>query len=337
MTPSALLDLTRGKAGTEVLDEVASDVRAVEEELARLVQSHVDLVGQVGKHTLEAGGKRLRPAFLTLAAKACAKPFLPKRAIELGACLEMIHMATLIHDDVIDHAATRRGRPTAAVRFGNAASILSGDVFLAKAMAILAQDGDLEMIRVVSRAVVEVAEGEVREVEVRGQFDLPLDDHLRILRMKTAALVECCCHAGALVAGAESRTVEGLRTYGHHVGMAFQIADDVLDYRGDQEATGKPRATDFAEGCATLPLILLREALGDADLAFWRARFGHPLSPDETAALHALMTSTGAYVRSLKRAGEHVDQALQALDVVPNGPARDLLAAVTGYVVDREA
>ena len=196
-------------------------------------------MNRVGGLTLRAGGKRLRPAFVSLAAAATGLPYDPSRARKLGAGLEMIHMATLIHDDVIDHAAMRRGKPTAAAEVGNTASILSGDVLLARAMSLLAEDGDLDLIRTVSAAVVDMAEGEVREVEVRGDFDLRSEDHFDILQRKTAALVEACCEGGAIIAGAPKPVTEALKAYGHHVGLAFQIADDLLDYRGDPAKTGQ--------------------------------------------------------------------------------------------------
>src|SRR4051794_21397897 len=200
----------------ELLNQVASEIQEVEKELAKQVSSNVELVEYVGKHTLEAGGKRLRPAFVTLSARACGNAFEPERTRKIGACMEMIHMATLIHDDVIDHSATRRGRETASAAYGNTAAILSGDVLLAKAMVILALDGDLEIIRTVSQAVVEMAEGEVRELEIRGQFDLTEAEHLQVLRMKTASFIQCCCESGAMIAGASDEVRRALGVYGHH-------------------------------------------------------------------------------------------------------------------------
>ncbi|MFI5384481.1 MAG: polyprenyl synthetase family protein, partial [Fimbriimonadales bacterium] len=309
--------------GKELLGQIAAEIDAVERELARQADSNVELVRHVGKHTLEAGGKRLRPAFVALATRVVGNSFEPARVPRVGACMEMIHMATLIHDDVIDHAATRRGRETASAIFGNTAAILAGDVLLAKAMVILAQDGDLEIIRTVSQSVVEMAEGEVRELENRGCFDLTEAEHLQILRMKTASFIQCCCEAGALIGGASPEVRRSLGRYGHHIGMAFQIVDDLLDYRS--EITGKPRAGDFREGQATLPLIYLRPCLqsGEADLA--RRRFGNGVSDDELRRIIGWMGSRGAFDQAESEAKSHLDQAVSALDALPDSPERDLL------------
>jgi geranylgeranyl pyrophosphate synthase len=250
--------------------------------------------------------------------------------------MEMIHMATLIHDDVIDNAATRRGRETASVLFGNTGAILTGDVLLSRAMVILAKDGDLNIIRAVSQAVVEMAEGEVREVELRGLFDVAEDDHLDVLRMKTASFIECCCEVGALLAGASDAARCALKSYGYHVGMAFQIFDDLLDYRGDKAHTGKPQAADFREGCATLPLIYLSPMLTDAEKAMATRKFGNGVTDDEITLLVEWMATRGAFSKAEATAGSHVKEALDALEALPDGPARELLATVGQFVVARQ-
>ncbi len=319
----------------ELLAQISAEVQEVEAELALQVTSGVELVDRVGRHTLEAGGKRLRPAFVTLAARATGLEFDVARARKVGACMEMIHMATLIHDDVIDHAAIRRGRETASTLYGNTAAILSGDVLLAKAMAVLSQDGDLEIIQMVSRAVVEIAEGEVRELECRGRFDLSEAEHLQLLRMKTASFIQACCEAGALIARGTPEVREALGQYGHHIGMAFQIVDDLLDYRG--EATGKPKAGDFREGQATLPLILVRDRLepDEADLA--RRKFGNGVTDDDLRTIVGWMADRGSFHRAEEAAQAQVERANEALAPLPNTAARGLLQAVGGFVLSRQA
>jgi octaprenyl-diphosphate synthase len=333
----ALNVLAGGVEQRDLLEQIAAEVALVEQELAGKMESQVELVRRVCRHTLDAGGKRLRPAFVSLAAKATGLPFDAGRVRSIGACMEMIHMATLIHDDVIDNAGTRRGRSTASAEFGNTAAILSGDVLLAKAMAILAQDGDLEIIRTVSAAVVDMAEGEVRELEVRGDFDLEEEAHLEVLRLKTASFIECCCEVGALLCDAPADTRAALRSYGYHVGMAFQVVDDLLDYRGDHTRTGKPRATDFREGCATLPLVFLRPQLSDAESQLARRKFGGLANEDEIRMIADWMETRGAFARSEARAREHVDRATEALEALPETTARGLLMAAAGYVVERSS
>ncbi len=337
MTVSALSEIVQGRVDHALLEEISQEIHSVEQELSRQVGSKVRLVEQVGRLTLHAGGKRLRPAFVTIAAKATGQPFDHDRTRRMGAGMEMIHMATLIHDDVIDNSDTRRGHPTASAEFGNTAAILSGDVLLAKAMRLLAEEGDLEIIRCVSEAVVGMAEGEVRELEVRGQFDLAQETHLEVLRLKTAAFIQCCCEIGAIVAGADDELKSALRRYGHHIGMAFQIVDDLLDYRGDQKQTGKPVAQDFREAQATLPLIFLRETLSEPEMAMTRRKFGNGVTDDEIRMIVDWMDTRGAFEKADALARMHLSAALASLKSVPAGAPRELLETVAEYVVLRQS
>ncbi len=320
----------------DLLAEVAEDVNRVEEELRRQILSRVDLVERVSRLTLEAGGKRLRPAFIALAAKAIGNPFEEERVVKLGASLEMIHMATLIHDDVIDDAKTRRGKPTAAAELGNTAAILSGDVLLAKAMSVLASDADLTVIRVVSTAVETMAEGEVRELEARGDFDLSEAAYEEIVELKTGRFIEACCQVGALIAAATQSEVDALSTYGKHVGLAFQIVDDLLDYRGDKAKTGKSTGTDFREGQMTLPMIYLRETLSDAEEKIARHRFGNGASDDEIRMIADWMDTRGAFERAENEARRRVGIAKDALKALRDSHSRQVLEAVADYVLFRK-
>lgn len=326
-------------AGTEDQGEILAELEAigaaVEAHLTEMVSSKVSLVHKVGQHTLEAGGKRLRPALVVLAAKSTGNPFVLDRAVHLAACLEAIHMATLIHDDVIDHSDHRRGRPTAAKIFGNTGSILAGDVLLAKSMQVLADDGDLNIIRTVSSTVVELAEGEALELQSRGNFELTEEEHLRILSLKTATFVACCCRVGAILAGASKSDVDLLGVFGHEAGLAFQIVDDLLDFRADPEVTGKPRAVDYREGCATLPLIYLREKMDPAELVLARKHFGNGVTDAELVQLHLWMEQYGAYAAAERRAKKSADTALSALNGIPQNPARKMLENVVPFVLHR--
>lgn len=331
IAPSFLSD----EAG-DAAKAVGAAIAGVEEELQRVLTSQVRLVEQVGLHTLNAGGKRLRPALISLCAAATELPFDTARARRLGACMELIHMATLIHDDVIDNAPTRRGVATASAVFGNTPAILSGDALLAKAMVILAEDGDLDIIRQVSSVVVELAEGEVRELEVRGKFELSEAEHREILRMKTATFIQCCCELGARVSGAPAETRQALGVFGHEIGMAFQLADDLLDYRGGKE-TGKQRAGDFTEGCATLPLILLRDHLTESERSFVATKFGEHSTDEELDLICAWMEERGAFSGAQAAAEGHINRAIEAIAALPNSPHKALLREVAGFVVQRKS
>jgi octaprenyl-diphosphate synthase len=318
-----------------ILARIGEEVRLVEEVLQAELDSNVELVREISRQTLSAGGKRLRPALVHLAASATGNPFNSHRARRLGACVEMIHMATLIHDDVIDHASTRRGKPTASSVYGNTASILSGDAILARSMMMLATDGDIEIIRTVSGAVVELAEGEVQELSVRGRLELSEQEHMEIMRRKTASLIGCCCEVGALVAGADDKTRQALKTFGFHLGIAFQVADDLLDYRGKTDATGKRKAGDFHEGQATLPLIYLRETLSEDEHSVVQRGFGNGVTDAEIDWIIRLMDERGAFSATEQAAQHHLNSSLAALDELPVSGDRKLLEAVAKFVVDR--
>ncbi|MDI9641222.1 polyprenyl synthetase family protein [Kamptonema cortianum] len=320
-----------------ILADLVERISAVETELTSSVRSQVHLVQSVAELTLGGGGKRLRPALVILSALVCDPTAPSDRLRMLATAVELVHMATLVHDDVIDDAATRRGKPTAFSVYGNTASILGGDVMLAKAMAILAEDGDLPIIRTVSQSVVELAEGEVKELAARGNIDLTVEEHLSVLRMKTAGFMECCCRVGAMSANANKETLEAIAAYGHHLGMAFQIADDILDFQGDQAKTGKPCATDFRDGQATLPLIHAMPAFGEDQRQFTAEKFGNGVSESEIAQIIQWMTDEGSFTHASNLASEHVERALSALDKLPHSPHKTLLASVAKMVVGRES
>lgn len=316
---------------------IAREVDEVETVLEQQVGSQVKLVREVGSHTLRAGGKRLRPALVALAASATGLPCDSARAHRLGACMELIHMATLIHDDVIDHAETRRGVRTAAAVFGNTAAILSGDVMLAKAMAILAQDGDIGIIRAVSQAVVDLAEGEVAELEVRGVFDLSRKAHYEILHLKTATFIQTCCRVGAILVGADETVEKALSEYGYRIGLAFQLADDLLDYRGDHAVTGKTVATDFQEGCATMPLLCLLPKLSSTEFEQTKAKFGTECTEDDIRMLCQWMDTRGAFAEAEEAAKHEVDLAQQSLCDLPESEESAMLHVLAELIVSRQA
>lgn len=330
------LDAAREIAG-DLAAELAQDVVRAEAVLNEALGSDSDLVQSIGKHVSDAGGKRIRPLFVSLGARATGLSYDPERVAALGACMEMIHMATLIHDDVIDGADTRRGRRTACDVYGNTAGILTGDVLLARAMELLAVDGDLAIIRMVSKAVVEMATGEVMEVEARGVFDLDRDQYLEILRRKTATFLAACCKAGAMAAGGTDEVCESVEKYGEAAGMGFQIADDLLDFRGLAATTGKPQATDFREGCATMPLIHLRDRLTAEESAYVKSKFGNGVGDADLDTISTWMADRKSFELTERDAAVYIDQAKGALEGVPNAPIAELLARVADLMVARDA
>ena len=320
----------------DLAEELAADIHRADAILKMSLRSDCRRVEDIGNHTFEAGGKRLRPLFVSLGARATGREYDADRVAALGACMEMIHMATLIHDDVVDGADVRRGRPTASAVHGNTASILCGDVMLARAMELLASDGDLELIRMVSKTVVEMATGEIMEVEARGDFDLGEAAHLEILRRKTATFIAACCKGGAIIAGGDNQTQQALADYGEAVGMGFQIADDLIDFRSSSEVSGKPRASDFREGCATLPLILLRPKLGADELLYLRSKFGNGVVEADLDTIGAWMSEREAFGGAESMALEFANSAQRALEPLENNGPTAMLSKLADLLIRRD-
>ncbi len=319
------------------LDFVRPDLDAVEARMNADLGDETSTVRALTRHTMNAGGKRLRPAMLALSARAIRPNIAAERLATVGAALEFVHMATLVHDDVVDNTATRRGKPTANAIFGNGVAVLSGDYILARSMRLLALDGDLRLISVVSEITVEMSEGEVLEIGATGNADLPLPEYLEILRKKTAVFVEGCCRCGAILADANETQEAALADYGYRLGMAFQIADDLLDYTGDPLVTGKPRGSDLKDGRATLPLLL---ALRDADAAEKQtvlSAFGNAdLDNAGVQTVCDILARYNAFDRTRDAARDQVEKAEMALALLPPSTARDCFTALTDYVVQRD-
>ncbi len=319
------------------LDFVRPDLEAVEARMNADLGSDVRTVYALTRHILNAGGKRLRPAMVALSARAVREDVKRERLAAVGAAVEFVHMATLVHDDVVDNTATRRGKPTVNAVFGNGVAVLSGDYILARAMRLLALDGDLRIIRTVSEITIEMSEGEVMEIAATGNPDLTLNDYLEILRKKTAVFVEGCCRCGAIVGGADERTEDALADYGYRLGMAFQIADDLLDYTGDPAITGKPRGSDLRDGRATLPFLLALHESTPTEKSRLLAAFGDP-QLDDAAVLDVcdILTAHHAFDRTRDAARDHVQKADDALALLTPSTARDCFAALTDFVVQRD-
>jgi len=319
------------------LEFVRPDLEAVEARMNADLGSDVRTIFALTHHILNAGGKRLRPALVALSARAVDPDVDAARLATVGAAVEFVHMATLMHDDVVDDTATRRGKPTANAVFGNGVAVLSGDYILARSMRLLAVDGDLRIIRMVSEITIEMSEGEVMEIGATNNSALPLADYYEILRKKTASFVEGCCRCGAMLAQADETLENALGDYGYRLGMAFQIADDLLDYTGDPAITGKPRGSDLKDGRATLPLLLALQNASSTDRKYLLDAFGHAhLTDAEVLRVCDILTGCDAFDRTRTVAQDHVERAEDALSALPPSVARDCFAALTGYVVQRD-
>ena len=282
----------------------------------------------------EAGGKRLRPALVLLTAK-CGQYDLEKLK-PAAMAVEFTHAATLVHDDVIDRSEVRRGRPTVAAALGDEPAIVIGDFYFAKAYEQAARTGSTEVVGLLARTVMEICAGEVRQQAIRYDYRTEVDEYMRRIEAKTATLLAACCDIGSVLAALPPKQRVALHTYGQMLGLAFQIADDVLDYLGSAGEIGKPIGHDIAEGFATLPLMLAKE---DPDTASKLDRVlsnGRKLTAQEAQHVVELVRGSNAPQQALDRAREYASVARESLYGVPEGEARDALAALTDYVVIRK-
>jgi heptaprenyl diphosphate synthase component 2 len=281
-----------------------------------------------------AGGKRIRPALVLLAAK-CGRYDLQKLT-PAAIAVELTHAATLVHDDVIDRAQVRRGRPTVAAQLGDEPAIVVGDFYFAKAYEQAAFTDSPEVVAILARAVMDICAGEVRQQAIRYRYDTGIEEYMRRIEAKTATLLAACCDIGALLGDIDGRRRSALRAYGRLLGLAFQIADDVLDYKGSEDEIGKPIGHDIAEGFATLPLML---AMEDAAIAPEISRLlhsGRELSHAEAQQIVDLVRASRGPERALERARELSSEARRQLESLSAGQAGGALAALTNYVVSRK-
>jgi heptaprenyl diphosphate synthase len=313
---------------------VAADLATVEAALRNGIRHDPDEVAAPMTDLFAAGGKRVRPALVLLAAR-CGHYDL-EHLLPAAMAVELTHAATLVHDDVIDRSPVRRGRPTVAASLGDAPAIVIGDFYFAKAYEHAARTDSTEVVGILARAVMEICAGEVRQQAIRYQYSTVVDEYMDRIEAKTAALLAACCDIGAVLAGLASKERSALHEYGRMMGLAFQIADDVLDYLGSEGEIGKPIGKDVTEGFATLPLML---AMGDASVASELKKVlqdGRELNAQQASAVVEIVRQSGAPQRALQRAQQHASAANKQLDVIVAGEVRDALAALADYVVSRK-
>ncbi|MBL9100260.1 MAG: polyprenyl synthetase family protein [Myxococcales bacterium] len=310
---------------------VAEDLNVVEARLRELLQSSIAVIPELGGQLAFAGGKRFRPLVALLAARAAG--FVDPVRVTVAAVGELLHTATLLHDDVIDGGEFRRGRPTARLGYGNGMAVLTGDFCLARGLQAIAYAGHLSAVQTLSDAVTRMAEGEVAQLQVAGDAGLDRDRYYLVIDRKTAALIAWCSSVGGLLTPAVSAA---LHRYGLEIGYAFQIADDVLDYTAGVDQTGKARGQDLRDGKVTLPLILACAAdPGLRRRVYALLDDGPPVDNDAAAELVARVAASSAPELAAGVAEDHARAAVAQLAVLPPSPARDALAELARYVVRR--
>ena len=313
---------------------LGSDMDACNHAIVARMTSPVALIPQLAAHIVAAGGKRLRPLLTLAAARLCG--YEGSRHVALATCVEFIHTATLLHDDVVDESQLRRGLASANAVFGNKASVLVGDFLFARAFELMVEDGSLKVLGILAHAAATIAEGEVLQLATQNDLTTPESRYLDVVTGKTAALFAAACQVGAVVADRPESEEQALAEYGIKLGIAFQLVDDALDYAADQAKLGKTIGDDFREGKITLPVLAAYAAGTEEEREFWSRTIERceQTDADLDHAL-ALMARHGAIATTLSRAQAYAAEARAALDVFPAGPMRATLQSVTDYTVQR--
>jgi octaprenyl-diphosphate synthase len=314
---------------------VGEDLQAVEVEFRRQLDSPVPLIQEIGGYLAGAGGKRLRPMLLLLASRLAG--YRGPRAVRLACVVELLHTATLIHDDVVDQAPLRRGRPSANAQWGDDASVLVGDHLYAKSFAMLVRDNDRSVMETLARATVSMTEAEVFQLERKRRGLTTEADYLRIITQKTASFISACCRIGALLGGLGSEPLEALTRYGLDIGVAFQISDDSLDFVADQARLGKATGSDLREGKLTLPLIAMLERAPrrHADRVHEILQRRTP-GPPEIEEIRRLVLEYDGMDYARERSAAYAQAAKADLQAFAPSEEREILSLIADFVVDRD-
>ena len=311
---------------------IDADMTAVDSVIRRRLASDVVLINQISNYIIGSGGKRLRPVLVLLAGGHFSAK--PEHAREMAAVIEFIHTATLLHDDVVDESSLRRGRDTANALFGNAASVLVGDFLYSRAFQMMVEVGSMRVMEVMAEATNIVSEGEVLQLLNVGDPDTDEEKYFRVVRYKTAKLFEAATRVGAILGGATSAEERALADYGMHLGTAFQLIDDVLDYSGDANETGKNLGDDLAEGKPTLPLIYAIRNGDDAERSVVRKAIANADRSNMEAVIAAIR-ATGAIEYARAAAHREADTARAAIAALAESPHKEALLELTLFAVER--
>lgn len=316
----------------DVYSVVSEDFEQVNELILKQLHSNVPMVEKIGHYIIDSGGKRLRPLLVLLSAKALN--YQDKELSLLAATIEFLHTATLLHDDVVDTSDLRRGRATANAKWGNAPSVLVGDFLYSRAFQMMVSLGNMRIMEVLSNATCVIAQGEVLQLMNVKNPDVSEAQYMDVIQGKTAMLFEASSHAGALLAGAHTEQESALKQFGHHLGMAFQLIDDVLDYLGTTEELGKNVGDDLAEGKPTLPLIYAMQNAPSADAQLIRQAIRKG-GTEQLEEILAIVRQCGAIDYTIQKAKDEAQAAKDCLQSLNESAARDALSALADIAVER--
>lgn len=315
--------------GLELFNVIKNDLKFVEKELQKTVKTPDPLLTETSAHLLNAGGKRLRPAFALMAGKTCE--YKPDKLIPLAMALELIHMASLVHDDVIDDSYTRRGIPTVKANWGDQISIYTGTYLFAQALILIAECDNPVISRILADISVKMCEGEIQQIVSCFDTNQTIKDYFFRIKRKTALLISASCELGAVACGAPGYHVKALERFGYYLGMAFQITDDILDLTANQQVLGKPVGSDLRQGIITLPVIFA------LNLSPERERLAEILQKSNKKEGEVLETievikNCGAIQKSFAVSNRYLEKAKKQLSFVPSGPATETLALIADFI-----
>ena len=319
----------------QMFEPIRDDLKQVEREFARHVQSQVALIPTIGNYIQDGGGKRIRPAVLLMSARMAG--YTGEAAVLYASVIEFIHTATLVHDDIIDESELRRGREAVHTRWGNHVTVLFGDFLYLKSMSLALTQDSLEIIRLLCDVTLRIVEGEIYQLTKNGVVDLTEDEHFDILRRKTAYLFAGSAKIGGMLGPTTREQQDALWDYGMNIGMAFQIADDVLDFTGDEVVLGKPVGGDLREGKVTLPVIhLLQRDNARADTLIRKVVAERNVTIEDWREIRSLLAQSRSTEYARRVASDYIERAKKALYAFPPSDARDALMYLPDYVISRD-
>lgn len=319
-----------------ILQIVHPDLEEIEEALQDNLSPYLDLVSETAGHILFSGGKRLRPLLMVLSARACG--YEGNYDKTFSTIFEYLHAATLLHDDLVDGASLRRGREAAHTVFGAPTAVLTGDFLLARSLSIAAETRNPEIIKIIAKITEDMSQGEIHQLLNKGDITLSEATYMTVIERKTAVLIQGACRTGALVAGAPRKQEAALDTYGYNLGMAFQMADDLLDYTADTATLGKAVGADLKEGKLTLPVIYSLTEAGESDRKRMVSIIQNDVFSDrEFDELLCLMKKYGGIEYTEQKAHFHVSEAKQAIEILEESQAKDILFLLADYALTRKS
>lgn len=317
----------------DIFSAIADDLRHVETAIEAALATQDSMLGEVSTHLLRAGGKRIRPALVLLTSKFPGAQL--DRAVAVAVAVELIHMATLVHDDVVDKASVRRGMPTVNAKWSNQVSVLTGDYLFAKAFSMLAQTGNTRIVQIMADVVFELSRGELAQLASYFDMEQSEEQYYQRIAQKTGYLIAECCRLGGVVADAEERQIQALYNYGMGVGLSFQIADDLLDFHGSATKVGKPVAGDLKTGILTLPVIhAMKHSPHAAELRAMIAT--KEISDADIVRVKEILEEAGSFAYAREKADFHLASAVAELEHLPELSTRMGLQVLADFVINRQ-